>query len=99
MFMLGIGYSLFHVTDRRHLLVQGWFWSGVLLGGALVVLPATSAYRILVVFPAVCIFVALGCDRLLSLALGAPLRGASEEWNRGSFRCPRGNGEPARVLR
>ncbi len=75
MFMLGIGYSLFHITDRRHLLLQGWFWSGVVVGGALVVLPGISAYRILIVFPAVCIFVALGCDTLLNLAFGRSVEG------------------------
>lgn len=65
MFMLGLAYSLYHVTDRRHLLLHAWFWSGVVVGGALVVLPANAAYRIMIVFPAVCIFVALGWDRLL----------------------------------
>jgi 4-amino-4-deoxy-L-arabinose transferase-like glycosyltransferase len=74
-FMLGIGYSLYHVFDRRHLLLQGWFWSGVVVGGALVVLPAISAYRILIIFPAVCIFVGLGLDRLIEFAL--PSRAAS----------------------
>ena len=68
-FMLGIAYSLYHVFDRRHLLLQGWFWSGVVVGGAMVVLPATAAYRILIVFPAVCIFVGLGLDRLIEFAL------------------------------
>jgi 4-amino-4-deoxy-L-arabinose transferase-like glycosyltransferase len=68
-FMLGIAYSLYHVFDRRHLLLQGWFWSGVVVGGALVVLPAIAAYRILIVFPAVCIFVGLGLDRLIEFAL------------------------------
>ncbi|MCU0503586.1 MAG: glycosyltransferase family 39 protein [Anaerolineae bacterium] len=68
-FMLGIAYSLYHVFDRRHLLLQGWFWSGVVVGGALVVLPAIAAYRILIVFPAVCVFVGLGLDRLIEFAL------------------------------
>ncbi len=70
-FMLGIGYSLYRVFDRRHLLLQGWFWSGVVAGGALVVLPATAAYRILIVFPAVCVFVGLGLDRLIEFGLPA----------------------------
>jgi 4-amino-4-deoxy-L-arabinose transferase-like glycosyltransferase len=67
-FMLGIAYSLYHVFDRRHLLLQGWFWSGVIVGGALVVLPGDAAYRILIIFPAVCLFVALGWDRLAAFA-------------------------------
>jgi hypothetical protein len=68
-FMLGIAYSLFHVFDRRHLLLHGWFWAGVVVGGALVVLPAIAAYRILVIFPVVCVFVGLGFDRLLEFGL------------------------------
>jgi hypothetical protein len=74
-FMLGIGSSMLHLTDRRHLLLQGWFWSGVVVGGAMVVLPAIAAYRILIILPAVCIFVALGCDRLLELAFQDDPRG------------------------
>jgi 4-amino-4-deoxy-L-arabinose transferase-like glycosyltransferase len=79
MFMLGMGYSLYRVlrpggppdvpTRERHLLLQGWFWSGVVVGGALVVLPAIAAYRILIVVPAVCIFVGLGLDRLLEFGI------------------------------
>jgi hypothetical protein len=66
-FVLGLAYSLSHATDRRHLLLNGWFWSAIVVGGALVVLPATSAYRILIMFPAVCIFVGLAWDRLVEL--------------------------------
>jgi hypothetical protein len=70
-FLIGIVYSLVHVFDRRHLLLQGWFWSGMLVGGALVIVPSDNAYRIAIVFPAVCLFVALGVDRLLALAGGS----------------------------
>lgn len=66
-FMLGIAYALYHVADPRYLLLQGWFWSGVVVGGALVVNPAASAYRILIIFPAVCIFVGLAWDRLADI--------------------------------
>jgi 4-amino-4-deoxy-L-arabinose transferase-like glycosyltransferase len=67
-FILGLVYSLFHLKDPRYLLLNGWFWSGVLVGGALVVIPASSAYRIMIVFPALCLFVAIGWDRLLEFA-------------------------------
>lgn len=66
LFVLGLAYSLYHVLDARNLLLNGWFWSGVVVAGALVVLPAKGAYRLTVVFPAVCILVALGWDRLIS---------------------------------
>ena len=71
MFVLGLVYSLVRTCDRRYLLLNGWFWSGIVVGGALVILPATSAYRILVIFPAVCMFVGLGWDRLVKLGARA----------------------------
>jgi hypothetical protein len=64
-YVLGLAYSLRHVFERRHLLLQGWFWSAMLGGGALLVSTGDSAYRIMILFPVVCIFVALGVDRLL----------------------------------
>jgi hypothetical protein len=67
-FMLGLVYSLFHVRDKRYLLLNGWFWSAVLIGGALVVLPALSVYRILMILPAVCILVAVGWEKILDFA-------------------------------
>ncbi|RME45889.1 MAG: phospholipid carrier-dependent glycosyltransferase [Chloroflexi bacterium] len=68
-FILGLAYSLYHITDRRHLLLNAWFWSGIVVGGALVVLPADAAYRIMIIFPAVCIFAALGWDRLIEFGV------------------------------
>jgi hypothetical protein len=64
-FILGLAYSLYHVSKPLHLLLNGWFWSGVLVGGALVVLPAKGAYRIMIVFPVVCLFIAIAWDRLM----------------------------------
>jgi hypothetical protein len=72
-FVLGLAYSLTRVTDRRHLLLNGWFWSAIVVGGALVVLPATSAYRILIMLPAVCIFVGLAWDRLAERGFRMPV--------------------------
>ena len=79
-FMLGIAYSLYHVFDRRHLLLQAWFWSGIVVGGALVIVPSDNAYRIMIVFPAVCVFAALGVDRLLALAGQALLAARGTEF-------------------
>jgi len=64
-FILGLAYSLYRVKDPRYLLLNGWFWSGVLVGGAMVVLPGTSAYRIMLIFPAVCLFIAVAWDKLM----------------------------------
>lgn len=66
LFVLGLAYSLFFLADPRYLLLNGWFWSGIVVGGALVVLPDTSHYRILLIFPVVCLFVGLAWDRLMA---------------------------------
>jgi hypothetical protein len=66
-FIPGLIYSLLHTKDPRFLLLNGWFWSGVLVGGALVTLPSYNAYRILIIFPVICIFVAIGFDRILGV--------------------------------
>jgi hypothetical protein len=64
-FMLGLAYSLYHTTSHRYLLLNAWFWAGIVAGGALVLFPTLAAYRILIVLPAVCILVGLGWDRLI----------------------------------
>lgn len=69
-FFIGIAYSLFHLRDQRYLLLNAWFWSAV-LGNALVISPEKAAYRILIVFPAVVIFAAIGLAKLLELAIRA----------------------------
>jgi hypothetical protein len=70
-FILGLSYSLYHVDDHRHLLLNGWFWSGVLVGGAMVVIPDKSAYRIMVVLPAVSLFIAVAWDKLIEFSTRA----------------------------
>jgi len=64
-FILGLAYSLYRVNDPRYLLLNGWFWSGMLVGGAMVVIPGKSAYRIMLIFPAVCLFIAVAWDKLM----------------------------------
>lgn len=64
-FILGLAYSLYRVRDHRHLLLNGWFWSGVLVGGAMVVIPNKSAYRIMMILPVVSIFIAVAWDKLM----------------------------------
>ena len=67
-FILGLVYTLLHIKDRRYLLLNGWFWASIVVGGALLVVPGKGAYRILMMFPAVCLFVALGWDKLIEFA-------------------------------
>ncbi len=71
LFILGVVYSLYHVANPYNLLLNGWFWSGLLVGGALVINPRVNSYRILIVFPVVCLFVALAWDKLMELGVGA----------------------------
>lgn len=66
-FILGLGYSLLYLFDRRHLLLNIWFWSGVVIGGALLLNTEISAYRIIVVFPTITLFVAIGFTKLVDL--------------------------------
>ena len=66
-FIAGLTYSLLHTHDMRYLLLNGWFWSGILVGGAMVILPSFNAYRMLIIFPVLCIFCGIGLDRILSL--------------------------------
>ncbi|MBI9049055.1 MAG: glycosyltransferase family 39 protein [Anaerolineaceae bacterium] len=66
-FIAGLIYSLLHTRDDRYLLLNGWFWSGILVGGALVILPSFNAYRILIIFPVICLFCGIGVDKLLEI--------------------------------
>ncbi len=63
-FVTGMIFMLMHTRDSKYLLINGWFWSGVLVGGALVLLPSSNTYRILIVFPAVCLMVGVGFNQL-----------------------------------
>jgi len=64
-FILGLVYSLLNILDRRYFMLNIWFWSGVVIGGALVMNTEGGAYRILVVFPAVALLTAIGFSKLV----------------------------------
>jgi hypothetical protein len=64
-FVAGLLYSLLHTRKASYLLLNGWFWSGILVGGAMVILPSYNSYRILIVFPVMCLFAGIGMDRLI----------------------------------
>lgn len=68
-FVLGVAYSLLRTLDQRYALLNLWFWFGVIIGGALVLNTEISGYRILVVFPAVVLYVAVGVSKLLDLSV------------------------------
>jgi hypothetical protein len=72
-FVAGLFISLIYTLKSKYLLLNGWFWSGVLVGGALVVAPNDNSYRILIIFPAMCLFVGIGFDKLLSFFDSKPI--------------------------
>ncbi|HNC09274.1 MAG TPA: hypothetical protein PLX14_11255, partial [Anaerolineales bacterium] len=59
LFLIGYGYSLLHLLDRRHFILQTWFWSVLILGGVLTINPPANT-RLVMVTPATGLFIALG---------------------------------------
>jgi 4-amino-4-deoxy-L-arabinose transferase-like glycosyltransferase len=59
LFVLGLGYATLRLLDRRYLLLVVWFWSVVILGGAMTV-DVPNAGRLMLAAPAVCLLIALG---------------------------------------
>jgi len=74
--VLGAAYVLWHLRQPRCLLLAIWIGAAVIVGGAALVSPAESAYRVLIVFPAVAILAALGAVELVRLPLRAGVYGA-----------------------
>lgn len=65
-FLVGIMFSWIRPCDRRHALLNIWFWSVIAFGGALII-PPPGAERVLLAAPAVAVFVALGLWNVWSL--------------------------------
>jgi hypothetical protein len=65
-FVLGLFYSLVHLGDLRHLLLQAWFWSIVILGSALIVMPPSNE-RIVGALPVAALFTAIGLSQVTGL--------------------------------
>jgi len=64
-FILGLIYALFHLRDKRYLLMLGWISSALVAGGALVVDPSQGFYRIMMVLPAAYFLIADTMDKLV----------------------------------
>ncbi len=69
-FILGLVFSLARMRERRHLLLQLWFWSVLFFGSALMV-PPPSAERLAMSYPVVVLFAAWGIWNVASLAAEA----------------------------
>jgi hypothetical protein len=61
--MLGMVYVFWHFKQVRYMMLIGWFWAPVLLGGALTV-GAPSSQRMLSAAPALVLIVAIGLWKL-----------------------------------
>lgn len=59
LFLIGYAYSLLHLLDRRHFVLQMWFWSVLILGGVLTINPPANT-RLVMATPATGLFIALG---------------------------------------
>ena len=65
-FVLGMMFSWIRLPDRRHVLLNIWFWSVLAFGGALI-LPPPHAERFLLAAPAIAVFAAWGIWNIWSL--------------------------------
>lgn len=68
LFVVGVFLAFRRTRDPHFLLLNGWFWSGVVAVSVLVIPASADSYRLLMVLPAMCILAALGWSYLISLA-------------------------------
>jgi hypothetical protein len=66
LWMLGCALALLLALRRRMLLLNGWFWGGIVATSVMSIPPSTYHYRLLMVLPAACMLVGLAADRLLT---------------------------------
>jgi hypothetical protein len=78
LWVIGLALALWRTRSPRMLLLNGWFWGGVVALGVVTIPPSTYHYRLLVVLPAACILAALAletaCNWLARLPLVATLQ-------------------------
>jgi sugar lactone lactonase YvrE/4-amino-4-deoxy-L-arabinose transferase-like glycosyltransferase len=63
--ILGIAWALWRWRDTRMAILSGWFWSSVIIGGALTI-DAPYIARIVAVIPVMAIFIALPLSKLVA---------------------------------
>lgn len=62
---IGLILVLLRTWNRRMVMLNGWFWGGVVALAVITIPPSTYHYRLLVVFPVACIFVGIAIDWVL----------------------------------
>lgn len=68
LFILGVFLALRRTRDPKILLLNGWFWSGVVAISVFAIPPGSDSYRLFMVLPAMCVMAALGWAHITSLA-------------------------------
>jgi hypothetical protein len=68
LFVVGTFLALRRTRDPKILLLNGWFWSGVVAVSIFAIPPSADAYRLFMVLPAMCVLAALGWAHITSLA-------------------------------
>jgi hypothetical protein len=78
LFLLGVGYSLWRMRDRRYLLMNVYLWGGTFAIGVFAMPPSADSYRMLIVLPAAMLLAAVALEEILALlALREPTRKAA----------------------
>jgi hypothetical protein len=68
LFAVGVFLALRRTRDPRILLLNGWFWSGVVAISLFAIPASADSYRLFMVLPAMCVLAALGWAHITSLA-------------------------------
>lgn len=68
LFILGVFLALRRTRDPKILLLNGWFWSGVVAIAVFAIPPGADSYRLFMVLPAMCVMATLGWAHITSLA-------------------------------
>jgi len=68
LFIVGVFLALRRTRDPKIMLLNGWFWSGVVAISLFAIPPSADWYRLFMVLPAMCIFAAFGWAHITSLA-------------------------------
>jgi hypothetical protein len=68
LFIVGAFLAIRRTRDPKILLLNGWFWSGVVSIAFFAIPPSADSYRLFMVLPAMCVLAALGWAHITSLA-------------------------------
>jgi hypothetical protein len=72
-FLIGLAVAFRHFFDQRYFILQMWFWSILILGGALTMNPPAHT-RLIMTIPATGIFIALGASQVSKVLLRMKLK-------------------------